>query len=92
MSADTFASVFCLPHQGMNTHKMKIGRDISLQEVEDVFGPEKSKNGFSLGEKLIANQRKEAETLYCLCYQKPFAPTHVAKEFAIGFVLHKVRK
>lgn len=91
MTAATFASTFRLPNEGINSHKLKIGRDISKEEVEDVFGQEKSKNGFALAEKLTATQRKEAENLYCLCYQKPFAPTHVAKEFAIGFVLDKVQ-
>lgn len=92
ISAETFASTFCLPNAGLNSHKLKIGRDISKEEVEQVFGPEKSKNGFSLAEKLNSTLRKDAERLYCVCYQKPFAPTHVAKEFAIGFVLDKVQK
>lgn len=92
MTAEMFADTFRLPHRGINSHKQKIGRDIALEEVEAVFGPEKSKNGFSLAEKLSATLRKDAEKLYCLCYQKPYAPVHVAKEFAIGFVLDKVQR
>jgi len=55
-----------------------------MDEVEAVFGEEKTKNGFHLGEKLSPQLRREAEKLYYKCYQKPFAPKHVAKEFAIG--------
>lgn len=91
MTAESFSSMFCLPNEGINSHKLKIGKDITLEEVQDVFGEEKARNGFSLGEKLPHDLREEAEKLYCLCYQKPYAPTHVAKEFAIGFVMDKVQ-
>lgn len=92
MTAVTFASTFNLTNAGINSHKLKIGRDITLEEVEDVFREENAKNGFSLGEKLSSSLQKDAERLYCLCYQKPFASAHVAKEFAIEFVLDKVKQ
>ena len=91
MIVATFTSTFRLPNEGINSHKLKIGRDISKEEVEDVFGQKKSKNGFAMAEKLTSTQQKEAKKLYCLCYQKAFASTHVAKEFAIEFVLDKVQ-
>jgi hypothetical protein len=91
MSADIFATVFDLSREGVNIHKLKIGNDISLDEVESLFGKEKARNGFSLAERLSPALRKEAEKLYCVCYQKPYAANHVAKEFAIGFVLEKVK-
>ena len=91
MSADTFAFRFGLHNEGINSHRVKIGKSITLEEVEHVFEKEKSRNGFLLAEKLSTEMRKDAEKLYCLCYQRNHVPAHVAKEFAIGFVLDKVQ-
>lgn len=71
---------------------MKIEKDITLEEVEEVFDKEKSRNGFLLAEKLNKDLRKVVERLYCVCYLRGQTPGHVAKEFAIGIVLDKVRK
>ena len=71
---------------------MKIEKGNSLEEVEAVFGQEKSRNGFLLAKKLTKDMRKTVERLYYACYQKHQAPAHVAKEFAIGTVLDKVQQ
>jgi hypothetical protein len=92
MSAKIFAIVFQLLQEGVNTHRLKITKDISLDEVESLFGKEKARNGFSLAERLSPALKKDAEKLYCVCYQKPHAAHHVAKEFAIGFVLQNVKQ
>jgi hypothetical protein len=68
MTKDVFATVFRLSQDGVNTHKLRIAKDISLAEVEALFGKEKARNGFSVAEKLSPTLRKEAEKLYCLCY------------------------
>jgi len=47
---------------------MKIGKGIILEEVEEVFGKEKSRNGFLLVEKLLREMRKATKRLYCTCY------------------------
>ena len=83
---------FGLYNDGINLHKMKIGKGIIKAEVEEVFGAEKSRNGFLLAEKLSKDLRRAAERLYCVSYQKSQTPGHVAKEFAIDVVLDKVQK
>ena len=92
MTEDVFATVFRLPQDEVNTHKLRIGKDISLEEVEALFGKEKAQNGFSVAEKLSTILRKEAKKLYCLCYQKTYPTLHVAKEFAISFILQHVKQ
>lgn len=90
ISADSFAKKFGLHNDGINLHRMKLGKGITKAEVEEVFGAEKSRNGFLLAEKLSKDLRRAAEKLYCVCYQRSQTPGHVAKEFAIGVVLDKV--
>lgn len=91
LSKADFQTEFKLSSKGKNPHKLKIGKHIPAEEVEAVFGTEKGRNGYSLGDKLSDDDRQQVEVLYCVCYQKEFAPNYVAKELAIGWVFQEVR-
>ena len=56
-----------------------------------MFGPERGRNDYSLRLKLSDEDRRELESLYCAIYQKAFAPNHMAKELAIGWIFQHVR-
>lgn len=87
MSEDIFATVCQLGRDGVNPHRLRMGKDVSKKDVEALFGVEKRRNGFLVSEKLTPALRKEVESLYCQCYQKPHPSKHVGKELAMGWTL-----
>jgi hypothetical protein len=87
MTEDIFAYAYKLGRDGVNPHRLRMEKDVSLSDVEALFGQEKGPNGFLLVERLPPSLRKEVESLYCQCYQKPHPSTHIGKELAMGWTL-----
>jgi hypothetical protein len=87
MTEDIFSTACKLGRDGVNPHKLRMEKDVSLADVEALFGQEKDRNGFLLAERLPPSLRKEVESLYCQCYQKPHPTTHIGKELAMGWTL-----
>jgi hypothetical protein len=87
MTEDIFSAACKLGRDGVNPHRLRMEKDVSLADVEALFGQEKGQNGFLLAERLPPSLRKEVESLYCQCYQKPHPSTHIGKELAMGWTL-----
>ena len=68
MSEDIFATACQLGQDGLNPHRLRMEKDVSLADVEALFGEEKGRNGFLIAEKLTPTLCKEVESLYCQCY------------------------
>jgi len=65
MFEDIFHTSYKLPRDGFNPHRLKIDKDVPLEDVEALFGAEKGRNGFVITERLTPALRKEVESLYC---------------------------
>jgi hypothetical protein len=87
MTEDIFSAASKLGRDGVNPHRLRMEKDMSLADVEALFGQEKGRNGFLLAERLPPSLRKEVESLYCQCYQKPHPSIHIGKELAMGWTL-----
>jgi len=91
MFEDIFATSCQLDHDGLNPHRLHMEKDVSLAEVQALFGEEKGRNGFLIAEKLMPTLHKEVESLYYQCYRKPYGSSHVDKKLAMVWILEAKR-
>jgi hypothetical protein len=75
MSEDVFATFFQFPQDGANPHKLKIDKDIFLQDVEALFGKEKAQNGLRSSPQIYGRMLRS----FTICIIKRLTPLSISR-------------
>jgi hypothetical protein len=75
MSKKDFAKKYDLYCEGLNPKCVKVPRDISLEDIDKIFGPIVNKNKYNYEFTKDPLFIKKIKTLWMVIHQKPYMPT-----------------
>jgi len=88
-----FKDVHKLPHEGINPHRLRIGKDVLELEMVQLFGPTRGRSRYSFADVHDEKVLDRVKELYPIVYGKLIVPKFkLLWEFAKGIMAKLVKK